>query len=50
MMAATFLAIFVVPVLFFVITRYAYGKEKLAELQTKIPKVDYDHDGEGFAH
>ncbi|MGV3642479.1 MAG: efflux RND transporter permease subunit [Adhaeribacter sp.] len=50
MLAATFLAIFVVPVLFLVITRYAYGKEKLAELQTKYPRIDYDHDGEGFAH
>ncbi|MFC5271099.1 efflux RND transporter permease subunit [Adhaeribacter terreus] len=49
MLAATFLAIFVVPVLFVVITRFAYGKKKLEELQNRIPKVDYDHDGEGFA-
>ncbi|WP_293934358.1 efflux RND transporter permease subunit [Sphingobacterium sp. UBA6645] len=33
MTAATFLAIFFVPVLFVVITRLAYGKKKLAELE-----------------
>ena len=33
MLAATSLAIFIVPVLFFIITRFAYGKEKLAELE-----------------
>ena len=33
MMAATFLAIFIVPVLFYVITKLAYGKKKLAELE-----------------
>ncbi len=33
MLAATSLAIFIVPVLFYVITRIAYGKAKLAELQ-----------------
>ncbi|MGJ1433545.1 efflux RND transporter permease subunit [Sphingobacterium spiritivorum] len=33
MAAATFLAIFIVPVLFVVITRMAYGKKKLAELE-----------------
>lgn len=33
MMAATFFAIFVVPVLFYVITRFAYGKKKLADLE-----------------
>lgn len=33
MAAATFLAIFIVPVLFVVITRLAYGKKKLAELE-----------------
>ncbi len=33
MLAATSLAIFIVPVLFYVITRIAYGKEKLAEMQ-----------------
>ena len=33
MLAATFIGIFVVPVLFVVITRIAYGKKKLTELQ-----------------
>lgn len=33
MLTATSLAIFIVPVLFFLITRVAYGKKKLAELQ-----------------
>ncbi|MDO3641094.1 efflux RND transporter permease subunit [Mucilaginibacter sp. L3T2-6] len=33
MLTATSLAIFIVPVLFYVITRFAYGKEKLAELE-----------------
>jgi HAE1 family hydrophobic/amphiphilic exporter-1 len=32
MLAATSLAIFIVPVLFYTITKIAYGKEKLAEL------------------
>ena len=32
MLAATSLAIFIVPVLFYVITRIAYGKAKLAEM------------------
>jgi hydrophobic/amphiphilic exporter-1 (mainly G- bacteria), HAE1 family len=35
MFAATSLAIFIVPVLFVVITRASYGKQKLSELQTK---------------
>ncbi len=35
MLAATLLAIFIVPVLFVTITRIAYGKEKLAELEAK---------------
>jgi HAE1 family hydrophobic/amphiphilic exporter-1 len=43
MLAATSLAIFIVPVLFYVITRFAYGKEKLAELQ-KNYKPDPEHD------
>ncbi len=34
MLAATLIAIFIVPVLFVVITRIAYGKEKLAELES----------------
>jgi hydrophobic/amphiphilic exporter-1 (mainly G- bacteria), HAE1 family len=37
MLAATSLAIFIVPVLFVVITRLSYGKEKLAELKEQIP-------------
>lgn len=43
MLAATSLAIFIVPVLFYLITRFAYGKEKLEELQ-KNYKPDPDHD------
>jgi HAE1 family hydrophobic/amphiphilic exporter-1 len=39
MMAATALAIFVVPVLFVNITRIAYGQEKLEALRTKSPPV-----------
>jgi len=35
MLAATLLAIFIVPVLFFVITRFAYGKRKLGELEMR---------------
>jgi len=50
MLSATFLALFVVPVLFLVITRFAYGKQKLQELQLMYPKVDYDHDAEGLTH
>ncbi len=45
MLAATSLAIFIVPVLFYVITRFAYGKEKLAELE-KNYKPDPEHDPE----
>ena len=37
MLAATTLAIFIVPVLFVLITRFSYGKEKLDDL-----KVNYD--------
>ncbi|WP_192820262.1 efflux RND transporter permease subunit [Rufibacter sp. LB8] len=44
MLAATFLAIFFVPVLYVVITRLAYGKKGLAELRDKYKGVDYDHD------
>ncbi|HEY8784692.1 MAG TPA: multidrug efflux RND transporter permease subunit [Mucilaginibacter sp.] len=43
MLAATSLAIFIVPVLFYVITRMAYGKAKLEELQ-KNYKPDPEHD------
>ena len=35
MLAATMLAIFIVPVLFVVITKIAYGKEKLKELESQ---------------
>jgi HAE1 family hydrophobic/amphiphilic exporter-1 len=35
MLAATLLAIFIVPVLFVTITRLAYGKDRLAELEAK---------------
>jgi len=45
MLTATSLAIFIVPVLFFLITRYAYGKEKLAELQ-KNYKPEKGHEPE----
>ncbi len=42
MLAATFIGIFMVPVLFVVITRIAYGKKKLAELKRKHkPGDDY---------
>ncbi|HVW96277.1 MAG TPA: multidrug efflux RND transporter permease subunit [Mucilaginibacter sp.] len=43
MLTATSLAIFIVPVLFYLITRFAYGKEKLAELEKNYkpdPEVD----------
>ncbi|MEO8884753.1 MAG: multidrug efflux RND transporter permease subunit [Mucilaginibacter sp.] len=43
MLAATSLAIFIVPVLYFLITRFAYGKKKLAELEKNF-KPDPDHD------
>ncbi|RVU01056.1 multidrug efflux RND transporter permease subunit [Mucilaginibacter limnophilus] len=42
MLAATSLAIFIVPVLFYLITRFAYGKEKLAELEANY-KPDSEH-------
>jgi hydrophobe/amphiphile efflux-1 (HAE1) family protein len=45
MLTATSLAIFIVPVLFFIITRFAYGKEKLAELQ-KNYKPEKGHEPE----
>ncbi len=43
MLAATSLAIFIVPVLFYLITKAAYGKKALAELE-KNYKPDPDHD------
>jgi len=45
MLAATSLAIFIVPVLFYLITRAAYGKKHLAELQEQY-KPDPDRDKE----
>jgi hydrophobic/amphiphilic exporter-1 (mainly G- bacteria), HAE1 family len=45
MLAATSLAIFIVPVLFYLITRFAYGKEKLAELE-KNYKPESEHDAQ----
>ncbi|AMR26027.1 RND transporter [Hymenobacter psoromatis] len=44
MLAATGLGIFIVPVLYVIITRFAYGKEKLAELE-KNYKPDEEHGG-----
>jgi len=41
MLAATFIGIFMVPVLFVVITRFSYGKEKLEELQRNYHDEDY---------
>ena len=35
MLAATSLGVFIIPVLFILIIRLAYGKQKLAELQAK---------------
>jgi hydrophobic/amphiphilic exporter-1 (mainly G- bacteria), HAE1 family len=44
MLAATTLAIFVVPVLFVLITRLSYGKKKLAELQANYkPEEHREH-------
>jgi HAE1 family hydrophobic/amphiphilic exporter-1 len=41
MLAATFIGIFMVPVLFVVITRLAYGKNKLEKLQKNYRDEDY---------
>ncbi|WP_291912647.1 efflux RND transporter permease subunit [Chitinophaga sp. CB10] len=46
MFTATFLAIFIVPVLFVVITRLAYGKAKLEEMKKMYNNVP-DHDIQG---
>ncbi|MEO6524003.1 MAG: multidrug efflux RND transporter permease subunit [Mucilaginibacter sp.] len=43
MIAATFLAIFIVPVLYVLITKFAYGAKKLAEMQANY-KPDPEHD------
>lgn len=45
MLAATSLAIFIVPVLFYIITKAAYGKKKLAELHEH-----YEPDDEAEKH
>jgi len=45
MLAATSLAVFIVPVLFYTITKLAYGKKKLAELERSY-KPDPEHDPE----
>ena len=44
MLSATGMGIFIVPVLYVIITRFAYGKEKLAELE-KNYKPDEEHGG-----
>ena len=49
MLAATVLAIFIVPVLYVLITRFAYGKEKLAEME-KNYKPDEEHGGHPEEH
>ena len=41
MLSATILALFIVPVLFVLITRLAYGKQKLAELQAQYNPEDH---------
>jgi len=43
MLAATTLAIFIVPTLYVLITRIAYGKKKLAELQANYKPGEYEH-------
>jgi HAE1 family hydrophobic/amphiphilic exporter-1 len=43
MIAATFIGIFMVPVLFVVITRFAYGKEKLQELEKNYHPDNISH-------
>jgi HAE1 family hydrophobic/amphiphilic exporter-1 len=39
MLSATMLSIFTVPVLFVIITRFSYGKQKLAALRKKEVKL-----------
>jgi HAE1 family hydrophobic/amphiphilic exporter-1 len=45
MFTATFLAIFIVPVLYVVITRLAYGKEKLKAMQDNYKSVSHHESG-----
>ena len=47
MLAATFLAIFAVPVLFLNITKLAYGKEKLAEMEKNYNPEEHGHAAHG---
>ncbi|MGI4823483.1 MAG: efflux RND transporter permease subunit [Janthinobacterium lividum] len=47
MLAATFLAIFAVPVLFLNITNLAYGKKKLAEMSANYKPEEHGHEGHG---
>ncbi|WP_374951993.1 efflux RND transporter permease subunit [Mucilaginibacter sp.] len=49
MLTATSLAIFIVPVLYYLITKFAYGKEKLAELE-KNYKPDPNEDAVEGSH
>ncbi len=42
MLAATSMAIFIVPVLYYLITKFAYGKAKLAELQANYKPTKED--------
>ncbi|MCJ8211517.1 multidrug efflux RND transporter permease subunit [Mucilaginibacter sp. RS28] len=44
MLAATSMAIFIVPVLFYVITRFAYGEKKLKQLQEQHKDEGNNHD------
>jgi HAE1 family hydrophobic/amphiphilic exporter-1 len=41
MISATILAIFIVPVLFVLITKFAYGAKKLAELEASYKAEDH---------
>ncbi|WP_028297027.1 efflux RND transporter permease subunit [Olivibacter sitiensis] len=43
MLAATILALFIVPVLFVLISRIAYGKKKLAELEANYKPDEHEH-------
>jgi HAE1 family hydrophobic/amphiphilic exporter-1 len=47
MIAATSLAIFVVPVLFVLITRFTYGKKKLADLEANFKPEEHEDIVEG---
>jgi hydrophobe/amphiphile efflux-1 (HAE1) family protein len=42
MLAATSLAIFIVPVLYYIITKAAYGKEKLAEMEKNYKPEEHE--------